>query len=115
MLGTELLAAQSVLLLSSAIVAQVPHAVGTATSVRVGHLLGCNAPNQALRVARVSILGSVGVGVLNSLGLLSIRHVWGYAFTSDPKMVRLISDNLPFLALFQVCMYLCLSTPQGIN
>lgn len=101
-LGTTWLAAQSVLLVTSALTFQMPYALATATAVRVGNLLGAYAAKPAYISARAAIIIALVAGSMNSLFLIGARNYWGLLFTSDRKVLQIIAQNLPFLAAFQV-------------
>ncbi|KAI6104189.1 MATE efflux family protein [Pisolithus sp. B1] len=96
------LAAQSVLLLSASCTFQAPFALGVATSVRIGNLLGQGNSRRAGLVANTSLFMAVATAGVWSALFLVFRHKWGYLFNDDPDVVRLVSSILPIAALFQV-------------
>ncbi|KAI6132539.1 MATE efflux family protein [Pisolithus croceorrhizus] len=101
-LGPVPLAAQSVLLLSASCTFQAPFALGVATSVRIGNLLGQGNSRRAGLVANTSLFMAVATAGVWSALFLVFRHKWGYLFNDDPDVVRLVSSILPIAALFQV-------------
>ncbi|UZJ53193.1 hypothetical protein CBS101457_002513 [Exobasidium rhododendri] len=107
LLGTADLAAQSVLLVSSSIVYQLPYALSVAAAVRVGNLLGALQPKQAKVSAYMALALSILGGAFNSALFLIFRSRWGSWFTADPVVIKLIYDVLPVLAAFQLADSLC--------
>lgn len=101
-LGTTWLAAQSVLLVTSSLMFQMPYALATATAVRVGNLLGAYAAKHAYVAVRVAMMVAFVAGLCNMLFLVIARNYWGLLFTSDKQVIHIIAQNLPFLAAFQV-------------
>lgn len=53
-------------------------------------------------IARSAFLVAVSVALVNTAILLSIRHVWGYLYSSDEAVVLLVADILPLAAFFQL-------------
>ncbi|KAF8135004.1 MATE efflux family protein [Boletus edulis] len=101
-MGPVVLAAQSVLLLSSSTTYQAPFALSVATSVRIGNLLGEGNARRAGVVAATSIVMSVALGCVFSILFLVFRHKWSYIFNSDPEVASLVASIMPLVALFQV-------------
>ncbi|KAI3495203.1 hypothetical protein L1887_37429 [Cichorium endivia] len=70
-----------------------------AASVRVGNELGAGNPKAAafsvLTVTTVSFL----ISVVESMIILSVRHVLSYAFTSGETVANAVSDLCPLLAI----------------
>lgn len=102
LLGTASLAAQSVLLVSSSIVYQLPYALSVAAAVRVGNLLGARKSNIAKASANTALLLSLATGSFNSAFFLIFRRQWGGWFTKDEEVIRLIYEVMPILAAFQI-------------
>ena len=101
-LGTTPLAAQSVLLVTSSITFQLPYAISVAAAVRVGNLLGANQPRIAKISSQMAGIVALGAGLLNSAVLVIFRNQWGFLFSSEPEVVRLVSNVLPLVAAFQI-------------
>lgn len=102
LLGTTALASQSVLLVSSSIVYQLPYALSVAAAVRVGNLLGAVQPGLAKISADMALLLSLMTGSLNSALFLIFRRQWGGWFTQDEEVQQLIYGVMPILATFQL-------------
>jgi len=101
-LGATALAAQSVLLVSSSTAYQAPFALGVATTVRIGNLLGSGHGKKARIAAETSLSVSLMIAVFMSTLLLVFRKRWGYIFNNDEDVVGLVSDIMPIVALFQI-------------
>ncbi|SNX82811.1 uncharacterized protein MEPE_01517 [Melanopsichium pennsylvanicum] len=106
-LGVVALAAQSVLLVSSSVTYQLPFGASVATAVRIGNLLGANRPEEAKISSRVALILSLAMGGLNSALFLIFRKQWGWLFSSDIEVIKLVEDILPLLAFFQVADGIC--------
>ncbi|PWN53420.1 MATE efflux family protein, partial [Violaceomyces palustris] len=106
-LGTTALAAQSVLLVSSSVTYQLPFGASVAAAVRIGNLLGAGRAKEAKISSNVALLLSLVMGGANSAMYLAFRKQWGYLFSSDPEVIRLVGEILPILALFQVADGVC--------
>lgn len=68
-------------------------------STRVSNELGAGKPKAAQLAARVVIFLAITEGVLISLLLVAIRHIWGYLFTNEEEIVSYMSSIMPVLAL----------------
>ncbi|KAJ1028354.1 hypothetical protein NDA16_001524 [Ustilago loliicola] len=106
-LGVVALAAQSVLLVSSSVTYQLPFGASVATAVRVGNLLGASRPDEAKISSRVALILSLAMGGLNSALFLIFRRQWGWLFSSDIEVIKLVEYILPLLAFFQVADGIC--------
>ncbi|KAF8189379.1 MATE efflux family protein [Pholiota molesta] len=102
LLGPTALATQSVLLVSSSTTYQAPFALGVATAVRIGNLLGEFKAKRAGVAANASIAMAFMIACFTSTLFLVFRQKWAYIFNDDPEVVKLVSSIMPLLALFQV-------------
>lgn len=101
-LGTEALAAQSVLSTISSIAFQIPFPVAIAGSTRVANLIGATLVDAARTAAKVALTGAVIVGLLNMLLLSSLRYSLAGLFTSDETVIAMVAEILPICAAFQL-------------
>jgi MATE family multidrug resistance protein len=101
-LGTEALAAQSVLSTISSITFQIPFPVAIAGSTRVANLIGATLVDAARTAAKVALTGAVIVGLLNMLLLSLLRYSLAGLFTSDEKVIEMVAAILPICAAFQL-------------
>lgn len=102
LLGSTALAAQSVLLSTCSTLYQFPAALGVAASVRVGNLLGAGRSWEAKWAARASFVLATAFALFNSFICVAFRHNWGYLFNSDPAVVSMVAEVMPWIGLFQV-------------
>lgn len=102
-LGTDPLAAQSVIMTADQILNTIPFGVGVATSARVGNLLGLrNAPGAA-RAANTAAWLSMFLGGVVLAVLMATRNHFAKLFNDDDdRVVRLTAEVLPLVALFQI-------------
>ncbi|XP_076934495.1 protein DETOXIFICATION 16-like [Bidens hawaiensis] len=89
----------SVSLTTSAVIFRIPYGLGSAVSSRVSNELGAGKPRAARLAAQVVLFLAVTEGVLVSMFLVSIRHIWGYLFTDEEEVVSYMSKVMPVLAL----------------
>ncbi|ESK88255.1 multidrug oligosaccharidyl-lipid polysaccharide flippase [Moniliophthora roreri MCA 2997] len=102
LIGPVALASQSVLLVSASTTFQAPYALGVATSVRVGNLLGEQRARRAGIVCKTAIFIAFVVALVFSLMFFIFRQNWSYMFNEDPEVAVMVSSTLPLVALFQV-------------
>ncbi|KAH9991563.1 mate-domain-containing protein [Russula vinacea] len=101
-LGPTVLAAQSVLLVSASTTFQAPFALGVASAVRIGNLLGEQNAHRAGIATNVAMLLALILAGISSALFVIFRNQWGYMFNDDPNVVKLVASILPVVALFQV-------------
>lgn len=101
-LGTTSLAAQSAIMTMDQIINTIPFGLGVAESVRLGNLLGLQDTRASRISAHCAALLSVFLGTIILTILLSTRNVLGRLFSDDIKVVSLVADVVPYVALFQI-------------
>ncbi|KAG0281659.1 hypothetical protein BGZ95_001018 [Linnemannia exigua] len=101
-LGTVSLAAQSVVVQTSALLYTIPFGVSIAASNRVGNLIGKGDHRSAKIASRVSLALAIIFGMSNSTMLLLLKDRWGLLFSDDVDVVKTVAMVLPLVALFQV-------------
>jgi len=101
-LGTIPLAAQSVIMTADQIINTIPFGLGVAASARVGNLLGARKPTEAARAAHSAAALSTIAGALILTVLMASRNVFGRIFNDDERVVRLVAEVMPYVALFQI-------------
>jgi multidrug resistance protein, MATE family len=101
-LGTEALAAQSVLSTISSIAFMIPFPVAIAGSTRIANLIGATLVDAARIAAKVTLTGAVIAGLLNMLLLSSLRYSLATLFSSDEKVIEIVGAILPLCAAFQL-------------
>ncbi|KAF9254337.1 MATE efflux family protein [Marasmius fiardii PR-910] len=102
-LGSDVvLAAQSVLVVTSSCTWQAPFAISIAASIRIGNLLGEQKAKRAGIAAKAAVfLGFVVAGVF-AVVLLIFRSRWSYLFNEDPSVASMVRSILPLMAMFQI-------------
>ncbi|MCJ1251853.1 hypothetical protein MMC30_009091 [Trapelia coarctata] len=100
--GTTMLAAQSVLTTAASITFQIPFPISIATTTRIANLIGASLSDAAKTTAKVSLIASVGVGLLNLILLSSLRNYIPRLFTNDQAVIDLVAAVLPVCAAFQL-------------
>ncbi|KAI0019253.1 mate-domain-containing protein [Xylariomycetidae sp. FL0641] len=101
-LGTVPLAAQSVIMTADQIINTVPFGLGVAASARIGNLLGARQPREARRAAHCAALLSMLLGAGILAVLMGTKDVFGRIFNDDGRVVKLVAQVMPFVALFQI-------------
>ncbi|KAK3326742.1 putative MATE efflux family protein subfamily [Apodospora peruviana] len=101
-LGTLPLAAQSVVMTADQIINTIPFGLGVAESARLGNMLGAGRPMAARRSAHSAALLSVLFGSVISITLLATRHKVGGLFNDDDRVIELVAEIMPYVALFQI-------------
>jgi len=101
-LGTESLAAHSLVFQILALVFMVPLGISIGSSVRVGNLIGAGDAAGAQRTAYVALaLGGVFMALV-SVAFIAGRNVLPLAFTGEPKLIASAALLFPIAAAFQI-------------
>ncbi|KAI1498086.1 MATE efflux family protein [Biscogniauxia marginata] len=101
-LGTIPLAAQSVIMTADQVINTVPFGLGVAASARIGNLLGAQKAREAERAAHCAAILSAVLGASILAILMGTKDVFGRIFNDDERVVRLVAEVMPFVALFQI-------------
>ncbi|ROW00800.1 hypothetical protein VMCG_06446 [Cytospora schulzeri] len=101
-LGTIPLAAQSVIMTADQVINTVPFGLGVAASARIGNLLGARKPRETRRAAHCAAILSTVMGSVILAILMGTKDVFGRIFNDDDRVVQLVSEVMPFVALFQI-------------
>jgi len=109
-IGPIALASQSVLIVSCSTSYQAPYALSVASSVRIGNTLGARSALRARIGSSISMLMSLGFGFCCMVIFITFRNRWAYIFNSDPRVVSLVAEILPLVAVFQIFDALCAVT-----
>ncbi|KAJ7528745.1 hypothetical protein O6H91_15G017100 [Diphasiastrum complanatum] len=80
----------------------IPFGLSAAVSTRVSNELGAGRPIAAQFVVRVALSLAVVQAMFVASLLLSIRHIWGWAFSNEAKMVRYVAAMIPLFACIAV-------------
>jgi MATE family multidrug resistance protein len=101
-LGDQYLAAQTIILNTCGLTYMVPMGLAIATSTRVGNSLGANLPYTTRNVAISGYIIGFVLASFNCIALLLVRNVWGYVYSNDETVVKMVADVLPMAAFFQL-------------
>ncbi|KAF8448854.1 mate-domain-containing protein [Boletus edulis BED1] len=113
-LGDLALAGQSVIMTTDQIIATIPFGFGVVASNRVGNLIGAKAASGARTAAHACALVSVLVGFTIMVILLATKNAkfctyaetmlqqFGYLYSDDENVVRIVSKVMPLVASFQI-------------
>ncbi|KAK2595453.1 ethionine resistance protein [Conoideocrella luteorostrata] len=101
-LGTIPLAAQSVIMTADQVINTIPFGLGVAESARLGNLLGASDAKGARRSAHCAAILSIFFGSICLTILFATRNAIGGLFNNDKRVVSLVADIIPYVALFQI-------------
>lgn len=101
-LSTTDLAAQSIVLTSASALYTIPFGISVAASNRIGNALGERNAAKANFASRVAVMFAIVFGAMNSTLFMSVRHKFGFLFTSDEAVVALVAKIIPLCSLFQI-------------
>ncbi|KAG9088645.1 hypothetical protein FRC06_001939 [Ceratobasidium sp. 370] len=101
-LGPTTLAAQSVLVVTSSTAYQVPAALGVASAVRIGNLLGAGHAREAFIASRAATGLAFVQGLVLGGIFLSLHSRLAGLFNNDEEVAKLVSGIVPLLAGYQV-------------
>ncbi|ODV98337.1 hypothetical protein PACTADRAFT_48117 [Pachysolen tannophilus NRRL Y-2460] len=101
-LGTNTLAAQSVVTTMASLTYQVPFAISIASATRIANFLGASLPALAENCAKVGLVFGLAVSVLNFSFLFFFQKSIAHGFTSDENVVVIVAKILPLVAFIQI-------------
>jgi MATE family multidrug resistance protein len=101
-IGTDSLAAQTIVINTGTFLWQIPFGLAIATTTRIGNSLGANNPAVAQCVAKSALIMSLVPAAINISILMIFRENWGFLFSNEPSVVKLVADILPLAALYQL-------------
>ncbi|XP_048139179.1 protein DETOXIFICATION 16-like [Rhodamnia argentea] len=88
----------SISLNTAATVWMIPYGLSCAVSTRVSNELGAGKPLAARLAVYVVLSTAVTEGILVGIVLISIRNVWGYAYSDETEVVDYVAVMMPILA-----------------
>lgn len=101
-LGTNALAAQSLLSTIASLTYMMPFAVGIASSTRIANFIGGENAASAKVATKIGLCCALIVGFFNCSILLTFRTPIAKLFTSDEDLIDLITAVFPLVAFIQV-------------
>ncbi|XP_019943621.2 multidrug and toxin extrusion protein 1-like [Paralichthys olivaceus] len=110
MLGEDELAAQHVITMVAFITYMFPLGIQAAACARVGNALGAGDSARAILTSKVSLTLAGSIAVVEGLVLYSTKSMIGFIFTSDEKIINLVSHLMNaycFLQFFDSLLCVC--------
>lgn len=101
-LGTNELAAQTIMSSVTALVYEIPFAVGCAVSTRIATFIGANVIDAAKLVTKMGLLLALLIGLFNGSVILVFRHTVASFFTQDEEVLSVAAHYLPMCSLMHV-------------
>jgi MATE family multidrug resistance protein len=96
------IASMGILIQTTSLVYVFPSSLSLGVSTRVGNELGANRPASARISMMVSLVCSIGLGVVAMLFTTLMRHRWGRFFTSDSEILELTAIALPIVGMCEL-------------
>jgi MATE family multidrug resistance protein len=100
--GVEITAAHQIALSFASTMFMIPLALASATTVRVGHMLGSKRPADARVAGFTGIFMSAGFMAISALSLVLFRNQIIQIYTDDPIVTGIALSLLLVAAIFQV-------------
>ncbi|XP_026047534.1 multidrug and toxin extrusion protein 1-like isoform X4 [Astatotilapia calliptera] len=110
MLSENELAAQHAVMMVTVITYMFPLGIQAAACARVGNALGAGDTGRALLTSKMSLTLAGSIAVVEGLVLGSVKTVIGFIFTSDEKIIGLVSQLMNaycFLQFFDGLVCVC--------
>ena len=101
-LGADIVAAHQLVLNFASLCFMIPLSIGMALTIRVGHGIGGNLPDQVKRSVLVGFGLALGLSSLTCLVLLMLPVTLSNIYTTDPVVVDIAVSLFVFAALFQI-------------
>ncbi|KAJ0021963.1 hypothetical protein NQD34_009453 [Periophthalmus magnuspinnatus] len=110
MLSEDELAAQHAVMMVALITYMFPLGVQAAACARVGNALGAGDTSRAILACKISLTLAASIALIEGVALGSAKNVIGYIFTSDKKIIDLVSHLMTvycFLQFFDGLVCVC--------
>jgi MATE family multidrug resistance protein len=101
-LGATIVAAHQIALSYSLLTYMIPAAFHSATTVRVGHMLGSSQPAEARRAGLAGIALCTGLMLVSAVVLVFARQPIARIYTDDPAVLEVAARLLLLAGLFQL-------------
>ncbi|XP_047074012.1 protein DETOXIFICATION 16-like [Lolium rigidum] len=89
----------SITLNTATLVFMIPSGLGAAISTRVSNELGAGRPQAARLAVRAVLMFAASEGLIMSLLLVSVRHIWGYTYSDEEEVVAYVAKMLLLIAV----------------
>lgn len=99
--GAIVVASHQVALNFSALMFMIPLSIGMATSIRIGHLLGEQSPEQAKIATKCAFVLGISTAAFTASVTILSRDFISRLYSIDPPVIELASSLLLFAAMFQ--------------
>jgi multidrug resistance protein, MATE family len=99
--GAIVVASHQVALNFSALMFMIPLSIGMATSIRIGHLLGEQNPEQAKIATKCAFFLGISIAVFTATLTVIGSEFIAKLYSIDPPVIELASSLLLFAAMFQ--------------
>ncbi|XP_043910242.1 multidrug and toxin extrusion protein 1-like isoform X2 [Protopterus annectens] len=96
------LGAQSIIYLYATIAYMVPLGFSVAGTVKVGHALGAQKPEEAKRYCITALLCAWTLAIIISSFFGGLKNYAAYLFTTDKEVVALVAEVAPIFAAFHL-------------
>ncbi|ODV84305.1 hypothetical protein CANARDRAFT_201266 [[Candida] arabinofermentans NRRL YB-2248] len=100
-LGTNALAAQSIITTMASLTYQIPYGVSIAASTRIANFLGAQLPKPAKIASKMTFLMTIFISIVNFSFLFICRYKIASWFSNDLKVIELVGDVMPLVAFIQ--------------
>lgn len=100
--AADSISTMGILIQATSLVYIFPSALSLAVSTRVGNELGANQPNKAKTSSRIALSCAVFTGFMTMSFMITIRHAWGHAFTTDAAILSLTAVAMPVVGLCEL-------------
>ncbi len=100
-LGADIVAAHQLVLNFTSMCFMIPLSIGMALTIRVGHGIGGNLPEQVKRSVLVGFGLALGLSSLTCLLMLLLPVTLANIYTTEPIVVEIAASLFIFAALFQ--------------
>ncbi|KAK1610426.1 hypothetical protein QYE76_034099 [Lolium multiflorum] len=89
----------SITLNTATLLFMIPYGLGAAISTRVSNELGAGRPRAARLAVRAVLFFAISEGLIMSVLLVSVRHIWGHAYSDEEEVVAYVAKMLMLIAV----------------
>ncbi|KAF5200429.1 Detoxification-like protein [Thalictrum thalictroides] len=100
--ATESVATMGILIQTTSLIYIFPSSMSQAVSTRVGNELGANRPDRARTSSHIAVVSAVLTGIVAMIFAMTVRNLWGRAFTTDDAIISMTAMALPVVGLCEL-------------
>ncbi|KAM7507098.1 hypothetical protein LguiA_017551 [Lonicera macranthoides] len=100
--GATAVAAMGILLQATSFLYIFPSALSLAVSTRVGNELGASQPGKAKASSLIALFCAILTSFIAMLFMITLRSIWGRAFTADKAILSLTAAAMPVVGLCEL-------------